>query len=323
MTLHSAALRQRADKQLDFAAYSPRRLVLIHTAASLGTSLLLTLFNLLFSYMIAGTSGLSGMGIRSLLQTFQAVLELAVTVALPFWNIGLVRAALCWARSELAAPPSLLEGFRRFRSVAGVKLLTGAVFLAICIAVSYVGTALFLLTPFAGKLTAALTPIIEEAGYISPDLLLTDETIAQIGSAAVPLFIFLGALFAAVAIPVWYRVRFADFAVMDGSRSLVSLLKSFRITKKNALQVFKIDLSFWWFYLLQALSVVLCYGDSILASLGITLPMSAEAAYILFYALGIVCQGLLLWRCQAQVSATYALAYESLSADTPIPNFQT
>jgi len=318
MTLHYADLREQAENRLNMAAYSPRRLVLIHTAVSLGASLLLALFNLLLSSMIAETGGLSGLGTRSMLQTAQAVVELAVTVALPFWNIGLIRAALCWARGEAAEPPTLLEGFRRFRWVLGVKLLTGAVFLAICMAVSYIGTALFLFTPFAGRLTAALEPIMQGSGILSPDLLLTDEAIAQISSAALPLFIFLAALFAAVAIPVWYRVRFGEFAVMDGGRALPSLLESLRITKKKALQVFKLDLSFWWFYLLQALSVALCYGDSILGALGVTLPMSAEAAHILFYALGIVCQGLLLWQYQAKVSATYALAYEALTAEAAL-----
>ena len=131
MTLQFDDLRQRGDRCLDFAAYSPRRLVLIHTAVSLGASLVVGLLNLLFSQMIATTGGLGGMGMRSMLQTAQATLELAVTIALPFWNISLTRAALCWARGELAEPPTLLEGFRRFRSVLGVKLLTGFIFLGL------------------------------------------------------------------------------------------------------------------------------------------------------------------------------------------------
>lgn len=315
MTLQFDDLRQRGNRCLDIAAYSPRRLVLIHTAVSLGASLIVGLLNLLFSQMIAKTGGLGGMGMRSMLQTAQATLELAVTLALPFWNISLTRAALCWARGESAEPPTLLEGFRRFRSVLGVKLLTGFIFLGLCMAVSYIGSMLFLFTPFAGGLMKALDPIMQSSGVLDPELLLSDEVMAQISSAAVPLMVFLAVLFAALAIPVWYRVRFADFAVMDGGRAAVSLLESFRITKKKALEVFKIDLHFWWFYLLQLLTVVLCYGDTILAALGVALPMSAEVSYVLFYAVGIVTQGLLLWWYQARVSVTYALAYESLTAD--------
>ena len=315
MSLHFDDLRQNADKRLDFAAYSPRLLVLIHTAVSLGASLVIGLLNLLFAQMIANTGGLGGLGARSMLQTAQAFLELAVTIALPFWNISLIRASLCWARGELAEVPTLLEGFRRFRSVLGVKLLTGFIFLGLCMAVSYLGSMLFLFTPFASGLIEALDPIMQDAGVLSSELLLNDETIAQLSSAAVPLMIFVGILFAAIAIPVWYRVRFADFAVMDGGRSVISLMESFRITKKKTLQIFKIDLHFWWFYLLQLLTVTLCYGDSILVALGVQLPISAELSYVLFYAAGILLQGLLLWYYQAKVSTVYALAYETLTAD--------
>ena len=310
MTLHFDDLRQQAEKRLDFAAYSPRQLVLIHTAVSLGASLVIGLLNLLFAQLIANTGGLGGMATRSMLETAQAVLELAVTIALPFWNIGLIRAALCWARGELAEPPTLLEGFRRMRSVLGVKLFSLLIFLGISMAVSYLGTMLFLFTPFSGSLIEALDPIMQ--GTLSTESLLNDETLTQLTTAAVPLMVFLGIVFAAIAIPVWYRIRFADFAVMDGNRSLFSMLHSFRITKKKALAVCKIDLRFWWFYLLQLLTVTLCYGDSILVALGVQLPISAELSYVLFYALGIVLQGLLLWWYQAKVSVTYALAYETL-----------
>ena len=318
MTLHFDDLHREADLRLATISYSPRRLVLIHTAISLGASLVIGLLNLLFAQMIAKTGGLAGMATRSMLETAQAVLELAVTIALPFWNISLIRAALCWVRGELAEPPTLLEGFRRMRSVLGVKLLTLLIFLGISMAVSYLGTMLFLFTPFAGSLIEALDPIMQDAGALDPTLLLDDKTIGLLSSAAVPLMIFLGVIFAAIAIPVWYRIRFADFAVMDGNRSLFSLLHSFRITKKKALEIFKIDLKFWWFYLLQLLTVTLCYGDSILAAFGIALPMSAEVSYVVFYALGIVLQGLLLWWYQANVSIVYALAYETLTADSEL-----
>lgn len=318
MTLQLADLRSQAENRLHSAPYSPRRLVLIHTAVSLGASLVLGLLNLLFSYMIADTGGLGGMATRSMLETAQTVLELAVTAALPFWNIGLTRAAICWARGESAEMPTLLEGFRRCRSVLGIKLLTGAILLGLGMAVSYIGTMLFLFTPFAGRLMEVLDPILQQSGSLTPEMLLSDEVMAQISTATKPLMLLLGVLFAAVAIPAWYRIRFADFAVMDGGRSLLSLFHSFRITKKKALQIFKIDLHFWWFYLLQALSVALCYGDSILAALGVQLSIAPEWSYVLFYAVGILCQGLLLWYYQAQVSATYALAYDALCAQSQL-----
>lgn len=315
MTLHFDDLRQRGNRCLDFAAYSPRRLVLIHTAVSLGASLVVGLLTLLFEQLIANTGGLGSMGTRSMLQTAQVLLAVIEIFILPFWNIGITRAALCWARGELAEPHTLLEGFRRYRSVLGLFLLILAILLGLSMVVSQIATTLFMLTPFAGDLIGAQDLLTQNFSILSPEILPSDEAIAQYLSATKPLTIFSVILFAAGAILVLYRIRFAGFALMDGGRSVVSLIESFRITKRRCLEVFKIDLHFWWFYLLQLLTVTLCYGDSILAALGVQLPISPELSYVLFYALGILLQGLLLWYCQARVSVTYALAYEALSED--------
>lgn len=316
MTLHFADLRREADRSLAMASYSPRRLVLIHTAVSLGASLVIGLLNLLFAQMIANTGGLGGVGTRSMLQTAQTMLELAVTAALPFWNISLIRASLCWARGERAEFPTLLEGFRRFRSVLGLKFLTLALFMILWFALSQVGTTLFMLSPFSKGFMEAMEPIMQESGFFDPETLMDEAFMTQYISAAKPLLIFYGVVFLIAAVIVWYRIRFADFAVMDGNRSFFSLLQSFRITRKHSLEMFRIDLRFWWFYLLQIFTVVLCYGDTILPALGIRLPMSDAVSYVVFYATGILLQGLLLWWYQAKVSTVYALAYETLTANS-------
>lgn len=311
MTLHTSDLHRLAEETLSRVRYSPKKLVLIHTGISLGASLFITLINFLFSQMIASTGGLSGMSTRNVLETAQAMLELAVMVALPFWEIGLIRAVLCWIKGESAEPPTLLEGFRRFGAVISLKLMTGILFLVIGMAAANISSILFMLTPFSGKLTDILVPIIEESDN-SADGLLSGDVLSQLGSAIIPALVIFAIVFAAIAIPVFYRTRFADFAVMEGNRALISILESFRITKGSAWQVAKVDLSFWWFYLLQGLSVALCYGDTLLNAAGIVLPIPPDAAYFLFFAAGLVCQLVLLWQYQAKVSATYGLVYDTL-----------
>lgn len=310
--MHISDLRRQGAERLQNADYSPRRLVLLHTGVSLGASLLLAVINILFTRMIANTGGLGGMGTRSLLETVQVMVELAVSVALPFWEIGLVRAALNWARGEAARPNTLLEGFHRFGSVLGMRVMTAVLFLAIGMAVLNIGGLLFALSPFSGELMEAIAPFVKPMTNAEMENLLTEEAIARIVDGAMPMLVLCAVLLVAVMIPVGYRIRFADFALMDGNRPLISLLESTRITRGNVWRLVKLDLSFWWFYLLQFLSVTLCYGDQILKWAGVTLPMSADGAYILFFALGIVCQGVLLWYYQAKVSVTYGLAYEAL-----------
>ena len=99
---------------------------------------------------------------------------------------------------------------------------------------------------------------------------------------------------------------------MDGLTCGKAMLQSFTVTKGSCLQVLKLDLSFWWFYLLQMLSVALCNADLALSYLGISLPVPQVAATLLFYALGSICQVLLLWQFEAKRVTAYALAYRTL-----------
>ena len=310
MTLNISDLRQQADTRLQNAVYNPKKLVLIHTAIGLGASLAVTLIGFLISLEIANTGGLGGMGTRSILETIQVVLELAVMVLMPFWNIGLIRAVLCWAKNQRAYPSDLAEGFRRFGTVLAEKCLVGVLFLLVGFLASQIGSTLFMLSPFSASL---MEKISEISATSDPNALMTDAFLAEFFQEMIPALIISGILFAVLAIPMYYRIYFADYAVMEGARALESLLISFKITYKRRWQIFKLDLSFWWFYLLQGLTVVLCYGDAILGWMGITLPMSADASFFLFYLLGSVAQCLLLWQYQAKVSATYGMAYETLN----------
>ncbi len=323
VTLHIPSLRSQAKTLLAQTRYDPKKLVLLHTAVSLGATLLMTFINYLFSLQIADTGGLGGLGLRSLLETAQSVLELIVMLALPFWQIGLVYTALRWARSENAEPAHLLQGFRRFGAVFRFRLLYAFIFCALGFSLIYICTTVFMLTPWAEPLMAVFAPIAEAGTPEQMEALLTPALIDQVTANMIPLLILCGAVFAVVAIPLFYRLRFAEFAVMDGMRATQSVVNSLRLTHKNSLQILKIDLHFWWFYLLQALTLVVCYGDALLSMIGISLPISADAGFFLFYVLGILLQGILVWRYQDVLSTTYCLAYdtcrESIAPPEPVP----
>ena len=311
--LQISDLHRQAQSRLTETSGNPKKLVLIHTAIALGSSFLLTVVTYLFSLLIADTGGLDGLGTRSLLSTAQSVLEVAVTMALPFWQMGIFYAALQWTKGEKAEFTSLLYGFRRFRSVLGVLFLRSALFLALGFAILNISSLLFTLTPLAEPFLEIFAPFTEQG--ITPEqleALLTPEFADTVVQASLPLFIIFGILLAATAIPLFYRLRFADFAVMDDLSAGKALLKSLTITHRSCLQVLKLDLSFWWFYLLQMLSVAVCYGDSILPALGISLPVSDTVAAFAFYAIGTVCQGVLLWQCEAKRVSAYGLAYRTL-----------
>lgn len=323
VTIKPSALRYEARNALQNATYNPKRLVLLHAAIALGSSLLITLLNYVLNLQIAQTGGLSDMGLRLILTTIQVVLELVVMVGLPFWEIGLIFAALCWGRGEEVTFPSLLQGFRRFGSVLGLKLLQGGLFLLMGFVILNFSTTIFLLTPYSKPLLEILEPVIQTtANPQQMEVLLTPELIASAIEVSTPLLVIFGVLYILAAIPVFYRLRFSEFAVMDGSGSLSAMVQSVRATQKKSLQLVKLDLSFWWFYLLQLLCIAVSYGDTILGNLGIALPVSADAAFFLFYVLGALCQGLLLWQYQATVLTTYGLAYKAFEGRPLTPETQ-
>ncbi len=315
VTLQPAALRRQGADLAQSSPYNPKRLVLLHTAVALGLALLITALNYILNLQIADTGGLAGLPLRTVLSTVQAVLELALVVALPFWEIGLLFAALNWTSGNPASPRDFWQGFRRAGSVLALRLITGVVFFILSFAAVNLCSTIFLFTPWAKPLLEMIEPILSQAA-VNPQQasqLLTPEVLAQAARASIPLLILSAALFAAIAIPLFYRLRFAKFAVVSGAGGLRGIMHSVRLTQGNRLRIFQLDLSFWWFYLLQALCLVISYGDTLLPLVGITLPISEGGAFFLFYILGAACQGLLLWQYQAKVLTAYCLAYNQLS----------
>jgi len=140
--------------------------------------------------------------------------------------------------------------------------------------------------------------------------------------ALLPLFVIFGVLYLAVAIPVFYRLRFAQFSLMDGNAVFSAMVHSFRTTKGHTLHLLRLDLHFWWYYLLQAVGLALCFGDVLLTAFGVTLPFSEDTAFFLFYILGVLVQWAVLWQFRGNVVTTYTLAYKSFWKRPPTPREQ-
>lgn len=323
-TIQPSVLHRQAEDMLQKAPYDPKRLVLIHTSVALGASLLVSIVNYILSQQIAGTGGLSGMGMRAILSTVQAVLELAILVGTPFWEFGLLFAALRWARGERADFQSLLQGFRRFGSVLALRLLQGALFLAIGFAVTNTCTTVFVLTPFSKKVLEIMEPMMAEGATPQQiEAMLTPEFMTSVVKACIPLLIAVFVIYAPIAFFFFYRLRFSKFAVMDGSGALGAMIQSLRVTRKKCLQLVKLDLSFWWFYLLQLLCVAISYGELVLELFGVTLPFSPDASFFLCAVLSGLCQVILLWLYQAKVLTTYGLAYTAFGMKPLTPREQS
>ena len=312
-------LKKDAARALSMAPEA-NRLILIFSGSAAGASLLVALLSFLLDSGIAGTGGLSGMGMRSFLSSIQAMLSLVLTLLLPFWGMGYVKAVMKLGRRENAQTADLFAGFRRFGPVLRTLLLQYAIFFLAGILCSNVGSTVLSMTPLG-------RPLAELATQMDPNLLLSPDeaTMKILLEAMVPLLIGCGVLFAAASVVLSYHFRMAQYLIMDDPQigAIQAVVGSFRMMRGNCLKLFRMDLSFWWYYLLEFVTTAVCLGDLWLPYLGVTFPFSDDTAYFLFYIVGLALQLAVHWKFRNHLEVSYALVYDRLKdRHTTLPNAQ-
>lgn len=295
-------LKMAAREALNAASYDPKKLILIHTGASMALALVLALVDELLQQQIGGTGGLSGVGSRAILETAQTVLMYAQLAATLFWQIGYVYISLLMLRKKSVGPQDLLEGFRQFGPVLRLRLMEMLLYTGMALTCVYGGSLVFGMTPWAAPLEQAVELGTEEA------ILLAVE------ECAVPLTIVMAAFGLVLMVPYMYRLRMTSFLLMDNPKigARVAVGASRMMMFKNRMNLFKVDLSFWWFYLLQALTVLVAYGNELLPLMGVELPWSGKVSYYVFLILCYGGQLALFWWKGNEVQLTYAACYEAL-----------
>ena len=317
------ALKEMARARLTGASYDPQKLALIHTGISVGVAIVIALLGYYLDHWISGTaSGLSGMGIRRILETVQMTLQTVQSLALPFWEIGFIFVALRFWRQEQVQPKDMLEGFRRFRQVMGLRLTELCLYFGAAFGCAYAASFIFALTPSSQKMMQYLTPLMNENATMEQ----VQETLMALPmedllAMSVPFMVIFGILFVLLFLTMHYKFRLADHLIMDQPNigAMRALFFSSQLTKKKRWALLKLDLSFWWFYVLMGLSVVVCYMDVLLPMLGIPLSMSGEVAWLVFYVLGLLVQLAVFWWGKAYVQTTWAAAYETLCRQLETP----
>ena len=310
--LNFTHLRADADRSLEQTP-NAKRIILLHIGAVLLISLVLAVADFLLEQQIDAAGGLGGLNTRSLLTTIQTVLRLTLTVALPFWQVGYTYFTLRVAQGKTAGTSHLLEGFRRFGPVLRLNLLLTAIGFGAVMASTYLSSTIFMLTPFSAPMMEAMNSLSGSAMDEAAVLEMLNATMADV---AIPLMLIFLACLLAAGFFLFFRYRMAYLWLMDhpDGGAFAALRASKYMMRGNYVALLKVDLGFWWFYLLDVLIALVCYGDVFLEILDIPLPVHTDAAYFIFLILYYVGQlGLYYWK-QNEVSVTYAHAYRVLSA---------
>ncbi len=309
-------MKAEAAAALKNAAYSPKKLVLIHSGVTLAVTLALVTLSYLLGLVVGGTGGLGGLGTRSILETVQMLLQFGNMLLQPFWSIGFVMVVLSIARSQRADAGTLLTGFHRFGPVLRLNLLRGMLYFALLMVAAQVGQILFMMTPAAKSIYGQLEQMLQQ-GTSNPAEVLDQELLMQLVLKSLP---FMGVITAVLLIPVSYRLRMAEFILMDHPEmgALFALGASNRLMKKNCFRMFKLDLQFWYYYALELAATLVFYGDYILKLMGVEIGMSPDAAMFVFAVAGMVCQlAVYVWK-KDLVYTTYARVYDSLLTPPPV-----
>lgn len=297
------------------------KIAMIYGGLVVGTTFLTSTVSFLLGHQISNYGGLSNLGMRSILSTFQSLLPILTQLFLLGLGLGFVNGMLRTSRRQFTSPQSLRMGFERFWPLMKVTLLQSGLYLLAMFASFQISSILFTFTPMAHRLTEALNTVMAGSQSVSPaELLSNPGFMAAIAQVQIPLVLLVVTIFLAIALPIFYHYRLVNYIIIDqpGIPALLAMRESRMLMRKNCLSMFKVDFSMWWYYLASILAMVLSNGDLILSLLGVELPFSGTVSYFLFMVIYLLTNFALICFLRPHVEVVYALAYDALKPE-PAP----
>lgn len=315
--LNPKELKSQARSILDSTACDHRRLVLIYSGVTVALMLASGGLQLFLSQQISSTGGLAGLGMRSILQTVEVILSYVNMFFGPFWSAGLLSVVIGIVQDQTPQPGNLLDGFRRFGRLLSYLFLEMCIAMIVSTAVVYLSSYVFMVTPAGRTFTEALLPLVSD-GVLDPASIPTDVLM----EAALPLCLVFLAFFIPIYGFISYSMRMSRYLLMSNKqfRSVSALAYSLQYMKGHKLKMLKLDLSYWWYFLVMV--VISCVGnlDLWLPLFGVDLPLSADAAYFMFYILYLLLQLAVYFFLRNRLEVTYALFYDSIKPEEPKAN---
>lgn len=288
----------------------PQKVVLIYAAILAAAALAGNLAGYLLDGQISQAVGLQGMNTRAVLSTATVVVTIAQLLLVEGLALGYCAAMLRIARGQYASGSTLKAGLERLWLLVRTRLLEGVILTAMSFALCMVVVNIYMLTPFSNRLVLSMMPLVE-AGE------LTTEAMLSLWSTAYPVLLPVTVLYVVALIPLlWYFsavYRLVDYLLIEKPQlgALGALRESRRRMRGSMRMLLRVDLSFWWYYLLQAATKVL-YTGLILAALGVTLSVSPTVFLVAALVIYLAADFAVRYFFSNRVAVTYALFYDSL-----------
>ncbi len=304
------SIQQEARAQVAKAPLLPR-IMLIFCGIIALICVAITVCRALVDLRMESAGGLSNLGVRSMLSTISTLLPFVNTLGLMVLELGLAAAALRIARGQYVSENTLRMGIDRFFPMLRMMLLQVVLYLFIAVAVLNAAVTVFFLTPFSRSILELVGPIVEggtDAGAVMALMESDPGFIDNVLKAVVPMYVIFFLIYAVLVIPLTYRLRFAPYILVDDPRAgaFRALMQSFAITKGHCMQIFRLDLSYWWYHGLMALVFALSYGYLL------PTPLDGLTEVYVFYGLYLVSQLAVYYFFRPQVEVSSALIYEAV-----------
>ena len=293
---------------------SQKKIVLIYIALTIGLTAVVTVLNHILDLQIDNFGGLSNLGKKTMLSSVQSMLPLAQSAIAMCLDLGYLAAMLRIARGMYTSPQTLRLGFDRFWVLLRCSIIKGFLLVGVTVACMYMGIMIFMMTPLSEPAVELITPMMSQMTLLDSAVVIDEATYAQLVRAMIPCFAFGGILMLILGGPIFYSFRMVNYVIIDkpAMGALMAMRESKRMMRGHRLQLLKLDLSLWWYYLASFATVLVCYGDVLLPMLGVTLPVSEKVAFFGFYALYLAATFCVCVFLRNRVEVTYAMAYEAV-----------
>ena len=291
-----------------------RRLVLVYCAVLALIGLGSNGLNLYLNSQISQTGGLGGLGMRSMLQTIQSVLNYVNMFFGPFWSAGFLLAMLGMVRGSAPRAEDLTGGFRRFGRIFAGMIFQLMVTVLVVVGAANVASILFSATPAGARFTELMMQLMNDPGFVTGDINLELVPLEELLQGLSWLLGLTMVLFLPIYIRISYSFRMATYLMVERPiGGFQAHFESIRLMRGHKWQIFKMDLSYWWYYVLGVVVSAVGYLDVFLGLAGVEVPVNEM---VLFFgtlaAYFVLLTGLYLWK-KCDVEAAYVLAFEQIA----------
>lgn len=299
-----------------------KKIVLIYGGLVIGLALLTTAVSYVLGIQIDQMGGLGNLGTRTIFSTIQSMLPLVQSLVVLCLDLGYLAAMLRIARGQYSSPNTLRLGFDRFWTLMRSTLIRGLIFGSLAIGSVYLAAMIFVLTPWSRPFMDAMLPMMTQTSLLSPEVAMDEAAAMELIPSMVPMFLLTAVIAGVLMIPASLWFRMVNYVIIDkpGMGAIAALRESRKMMRGNCLKLLKLDFSYFWYYAVLSAISIIGNADLWLPMFGVTLPISADAAYFGFYAVYLVLQLAVYFLLRNRIEVTYALAYDAVKPEEPKDN---